>query len=55
MRCGERDFIAAIQMNGEEKTTTIAARTPAEARKKLRKAHGDAVKIMSVRSASEHT
>lgn len=49
MRCGEKCFLVHIDMDGEEQTQFINARSPAEARKTLRKRYGKALEILSVR------
>src|SRR5690625_5298271 len=40
LRCGTKRYIAEIEINGEKQTKPIIARTPAEARKSIRKTYG---------------
>lgn len=49
MRCGTMQFIAELIINGKQTTKTIIARTPAEARKSIRKTYGKDTVILSVR------
>ncbi|MFB9974181.1 hypothetical protein ACFFJF_09505 [Allobacillus sp. GCM10007489] len=48
MRCGEKCFVVEMETNGESQTKQLNARTPAEARKKIRKQTGEQTKIISV-------
>lgn len=49
MRSGTTLFTAELIINGEKTTKTIIARTPAEARKSIRKTYGKDTVILSVR------
>ncbi|WP_164515030.1 hypothetical protein [Paenibacillus lentus] len=49
MRCGEKCFVVTYEIDGEQKEAPITARTPVEARKKLRSALGDKPNILTVR------
>ncbi len=49
MKCGAKQYHIEIEIDGEKKTKTIAARTPAEARKKVRVEYGEKLQIISVR------
>lgn len=48
MRCGTKRYIAEIELNGEKLKKPIIARTPAEARKSIRKTYGKDTVIYSV-------
>lgn len=48
MRCGTKRFTAEIELDGEKVTKPIIARTPAEARKNIRKTYGRDTYIYSV-------
>ncbi len=48
MRCGEKRFIVEIEMDGAKQRKTVTARTPAEARKKIRMQCGEKTAILSV-------
>lgn len=48
MRCGTKKFNAEILLDGKKQTKPIIARTPAEARKSIRKTYGKHVHIYSV-------
>lgn len=48
MRCGTKRFTAEIELDGEKVTKPIIARTPAEARKNIRKTYGKETYIYSV-------
>lgn len=48
MRCGARRYEAVFVMEEEEKTKTVIARSPAEARKTLRANYGEEIYIKSV-------
>ena len=48
MRCGEQCFVVKFEVHGEQKTAQINARTPVEARKKLRVMVGAEANIISV-------
>lgn len=48
MRCGTKRFIAEIEIDGKKQTKPIIARTPAEARKNIRKTYGKNTTIYSV-------
>lgn len=48
MRCGAKRFTAKIELDGEKVTKPIIARTPAEARKSIRKTYGQETYIYSV-------
>lgn len=48
MRCGTKRYIAEIELNSKKVTKPIIARTPAEARKSIRKTYGQETHIYSV-------
>lgn len=48
LRCGTRRYIAEIEIDGQKETKPIIARTPAEARKNIRKTYGKDTAIYSV-------
>ena len=48
MRCGTKRFIAEIELKGKKEKKPIIARTPAEARKSIRKTYGQDTYIYSV-------
>lgn len=48
MRCGTNRYIAEIELDGKKVTKPIIARTPAEARKSIRKTYGQETYIYSV-------
>ncbi|MNJ41339.1 hypothetical protein D3C77_362590 [compost metagenome] len=49
MRCGEKCFLVTYEIDGEQQVASVTARTPVEARKKLRRTHGDKANILTVR------
>lgn len=49
MRCGEKCFLVTFEVYGEQKIVPISARTPVEARKKLRKVVGAEAQILFVK------
>ncbi|WP_176481940.1 hypothetical protein [Paucisalibacillus globulus] len=51
MKCGAKRYFVETEDNGEKQLKTIIARTPAEARKKFRSAHGIEAQIVSVKEA----
>lgn len=53
MRCGEKCFLVEIETDGELLTKTVNARTPAEARKTIRKEHGVRTPVLSVRKGNK--
>lgn len=48
MRCGTKRYKVVIRLDGQKQTKPIIARTPAEARKSVRKTYGENVHIYSV-------
>lgn len=48
MRCGETCFTVTFEVHGEQKVAPILARTPVEARKKLRNVFGADANILFV-------
>ncbi|GAA0135216.1 hypothetical protein YSY43_20560 [Paenibacillus sp. YSY-4.3] len=52
MRCGEKCFLVTYEIDGEQKVAPITARTPVEARKKLRRTIGAEPSIIAVRRES---
>lgn len=48
MRCGTKRFLATIELDGKKESKTIIARTPAEARKNIRKSYGENTYIHAV-------
>lgn len=53
MRCGAKRFHAEIEIEGEKKMLSLVARTPAEARKYIRRKYGELTQIISVRERKE--
>lgn len=49
MQCGARCFIVEFETNGQLKSKRIIARTPAKARKVIRKQIDKELKIISVK------
>lgn len=49
MRCGAKCFIVEIEKSGEKKHVFVTARTPAGARKIIRKEYGNVISIISVK------
>lgn len=52
MRCGEKRYQVTYEQNGERKVAVVAARTPAEARKAVRRTLSPDLKILSVVAVS---
>lgn len=48
MRCGAKCFHVEAELDGELLIESVHARTPAEARKSMRKKHGENTYIVSV-------
>ncbi|MFD2114953.1 hypothetical protein ACFSTH_15085 [Paenibacillus yanchengensis] len=48
MRCGERCFLVTVQIDGEQQTDKITARTSVDARKKVRRMYGVKANVISV-------
>ena len=53
LRCGEKCFLVEIENDGKLLTQPINARTPAEARKTIRKVYGDKSPVISVRKRNK--
>ncbi len=49
MRCGAKCFLVEIEAQGEKQMMPITARTPAEARKRIRLEYGTEASILSVK------
>ncbi|GAB3796138.1 hypothetical protein [Virgibacillus kimchii] len=49
MRCGAKCFLVEAEIDGEKRIKSVNARTPAEARKTIRKAYGHRTPVISVR------
>ncbi len=49
MKCGAKRFLAEVEVNGEKKTKTVIARTPAAARKWIRNNTEGCTQIISIR------
>ncbi|MDR4889673.1 hypothetical protein RGU12_19450 [Fredinandcohnia sp. QZ13] len=49
MRCGAKCFLVKIEVGGETQVVLVNARTPAEARKNIRKKHGTETQILAVK------
>ncbi|WP_202617827.1 hypothetical protein [Bacillus dakarensis] len=49
MRCGSKCFLVEMEVLGEKRTQPVIARTPAEARKKIRLQYDAEVQVLSVR------
>lgn len=50
MMCGSKRFLVEMKLNGTKQITQIAERTPAGARKEIRREYGENVEILSVRA-----
>lgn len=55
MLCGSKCFFVEMEGNGKKDTKSIIARTPAEARKTVRKKFGKKIEIISVREGKRNT
>ena len=49
MMCGSKRFLVEIEINRESQIKQVSERTPAGARKEIRKEYGEKVEILSVR------
>ena len=49
MMCGSKRFLVEMKQNGTKQIKQVAERTPAGARKEIRKEYGEKVEILSVR------
>jgi len=49
MVCGSKRYDAQVEVEGEVYAETVTARTPAEARKALRRKYGKSAHIITVR------
>jgi len=49
VRCGAKRFLVEVEMDNEKQKKTIVARTPAEARKKIRLQCGENIEVVSVK------
>ncbi|MCC3356027.1 hypothetical protein [Bacillus sp. REN16] len=49
MRCGAKCFVVEIEVDGKSQVETVNARTPAEARKNIRKKCGVETHILAVK------
>jgi len=49
MVCGSKRYDAQVEMEGQIYVETVTARTPAEARKALRRKYGKSAHIITVR------
>lgn len=47
MQCGSKCFRIEVEVNGEQKTETVRARTPVNARKVIRNKYGSEAVILS--------
>jgi len=54
MRCGEKCFHVETEREGKKQTDPVYARTPAEARKTIRKVYGAHTPVLSVRQRKRH-
>ena len=48
MRCGAKRFFVEIETDGVKQKKTVTARTPAEARKRMRMQCGSQIEVVSV-------
>jgi hypothetical protein len=55
MKCGAKRYFVQTENNGDQQLKTVIARTPAEARKKFRSAHGIEAQIISVKEAKGYS
>lgn len=49
MRCGAKRYLVEFELGGVEQSKTVIARTPAEARKRIRTKCGEQTHVISVR------
>ncbi|PLT32041.1 hypothetical protein [Bacillus sp. V5-8f] len=49
MRCGSKCFLVEMEMNGEQQSKPVTARSPVEARKTIRIEYGKEANVLSVR------
>lgn len=49
MVCGSKRYDARVEIEGQTYNETVTARTPAEARKALRRRYGKTIDIITVR------
>lgn len=49
MRCGSKCFTVEFELNGEKESKPVVARTPVEARKRIRLEYGAGPQILTVR------
>ncbi|MFD1778576.1 hypothetical protein ACFSFW_07840 [Fredinandcohnia salidurans] len=49
MRCGAKCFLVEIEVDGKTQVQSVNARTPAEARKNIRKVLGTETQILAVK------
>ncbi|MFS0821923.1 hypothetical protein [Bacillus sp. 1P02SD] len=54
MRCGAKCFLVEIEVGGETQVESVNARTPAEARKSIRKKHGTETQILAVKEEKKN-
>lgn len=54
MRCGEKRFFVEYELDGMKQKKTVSARTPAEARKRIRMECGLRAEILSVSREHEN-
>jgi hypothetical protein len=49
MRCGAKCFLVEVEVDGKTQVQSVNARTPAEARKNIRKELGTETQILAVK------
>ncbi|WP_165439168.1 hypothetical protein [Bacillus timonensis] len=54
MRCGAKCFLVEIEVDGKAQLESINARTPAKARKSIRKKHGSETQILAVKEEKKN-
>jgi len=54
MRCGSKCFTVEFELNGEKQSKPVVARTPVEARKRIRLEYGAGPQILTVREEKKN-
>lgn len=54
LRCGAKCFQAEMELDGKREVKSVDARTPAKARKAIRKVYGEHTPVISVRQRKSH-
>lgn len=54
LRCGAKCFQVEMELDGKREVKSVDARTPAKARKAIRKVYGEHTPVISVRQRKSH-